>query len=317
MPSRIPCFAADTESLSPFFPLAQMRHFGFFSQAFAKELSQSAEFSFAPGDDTLEITIEGRGPSFHDAITKLAGELEVDQSHISALRKVDRFFPGTGTLLKTDFHREKEGEISIYYQTQLSLKLASSCAHLLGLPAFPSGEIAALGKLLGRKGVYMGIDLMHGGAPACAIFFPIPAGSAREILLPGLLTAMEILSCDGWQKSLIGRRHNELISSASGDLFISVLFRDMLVKAIKIDYENVPVPRAYQVLKELEIERNEIIRMVNIAGALGTRTLSYFGIKLAAGRPALPKFYFKRPYWAAGDEVELFARYLESSYFRI
>jgi hypothetical protein len=315
-PVAADAFAEDIKAIEPFFPLAGNENFQFFTRSFRESLARDAEFSFAPCGATLEITIQDKGIRFHEKIDAFMTFLTVPEEQREKYRTINDLFPGTVTLLKVDFQSGVKSSLSIYYQTQVSVKLAARISRMLGLQEFPGETLFNFGSALGRKGVFVGLDFKPEAPPSLALFYLIAPRKAREGI-PGILSCMESLGMGKHQKDILKMYHQPLTELIVGDLFISFLFTGKLHSLIKIDYDKTTMPLALKILRENDIADSELRRIAGFAQALDTAILNYFGMKYQDNSRLSFKCYFKRDYTRNGNgEMEKVARFLESTVWR-
>jgi hypothetical protein len=309
-------FPEDVRALDAFFPVSGNEHFQFFSALFEKSLARDAEFSFAPHGTSLEVTIEDKGAQFHDKIGALMDFIGIDDKEREKYRLINEIFPGTVTLLKMDFQKDVEPGLSIYYQTQVSIKMAARISRILGLGDFPGEALFNYGAALGRKGVFVGLDFKSGAPPSLALFYLISPVKAREGI-PGLLSCMESLGMSSSQRDILMKYHHPLTRFIESDLFISFLFTGRLHRLLKLDYDRTPLPVALKVLEENGIRETELQRIADVARALKSPVLNYLGMKYGDNSALTFKCYFKRDYARMGSgDMEKVARYLESTIWR-
>jgi len=311
-------FLGDMEALQPLFDIRHLPEFGHFNRLFQSTLEREVEFSFAPRKDSLELTIEGRGPDFHDMIEQWLHYIQIPPDQIQAYRAINGFFQDTGTLVKTDFQHERAPSASIYFQTQVSAKLGAKFAKTLGLPHFPGELLVTLGKYLQRKGLFIGLDFRKAWDPEMAVFYLIPPRKARTGLLEGLIEAQKLLGLNPGNHETLRRFHEPLTAHIVGDLFVSMLLGKELHRLMKIDYDKASAPLVVRIIKELGLEEEEIRRFARVAKTFDTRVLNYFGMKYGEKERPSFKFYFKRAYnTQEGDEAEKLAHFLESTIWRL
>jgi len=314
-------FIEDLERLSGYFPFREQSLFSRYCEIFGGYLSRETEFSFAPGKDSLELTIEGRGEDFHSLISGYLDAASIEGSHRNAYEMINSYYPDVGTLLKVEFHKGmKSTPVSIYYQTQISVKLAASISDRIGRTGFPAELFREVGRHLDRKGIFLGLDLnadADGSPPALAVFCLIPPRRVKAGLLPGLKSVLGLLGLGEAHQQTLGRYHPILTEYLVNDLFVSFLFRDGLCPLVKIDYDKTGLPSAVKVMREMGTPDEEVRRIVRVAQALETRILNYFGMKYGDSDSLTFKLYFKRVYKGSDcDDAERFASFLESSVWR-
>ncbi len=314
-------FGEDVEKLSKYFPVREHPLFSRYCNIFSDHLAREVEFSFAPEKEYLELTIEGRGGDFHDKIKSYLDATAMSTSHRNAYEMVNSFYPEVGAILKVEFHKGMPGTpVSIYYQTQISAKLAAGISSRIGKPCFPTELFMEMGKHLDRKGIFLGIDLDPESGetpPALAVFCLISPRKAKAGLLSGLNSVFELLSLGKSHRETLEKYHQILTEHIVNDLFVSFLYKDHLRRLVKIDYDKTGLPSAVKIMREMGTPDDEVRRIVRIAQALETRILSYFGMKYGDGGKLTFKLYFKRVYEGSeGDDVERFARFLESTVWR-
>ncbi|MHC9541470.1 MAG: hypothetical protein AB9903_18350 [Vulcanimicrobiota bacterium] len=314
-------FREDLDRLSIHFPVREHPLFSIYCDIFGEYLAHEVEFSFAPDKTYLEMTIEGRGVDFHSRIKAFLDAAAVSSSHRDAYDLVNTFYPDVGTLLKVEFQKgAASAPVSIYYQTQVSAKLAAVISSLTGSAGFPVELFAEIGKHLHRKGIFLGIDLDAEAGdtpPALAVFCLIAPRKAKTGLLTGLSSVFELLELGKTHQETLEKYHNVLIEHIVSDLFVSFLFRNRLCRLVKIDYDKTGLPGAVKIMREMGTPDEELRRVVRIAQALEARILNYFGMKYGDMETLSFKLYFKRVYKACGDDdVERFARFLESTIWR-
>lgn len=314
-------FRQDLDRLSIYFPFREHPLFSTYCDIFGEFLAREVEFSFAPDKAYLEMTIEGRGVDFHSRIRAFLDAAAVGTSHRSAYECVNTFYPDVGTIFKVEFEKGSvSAPVSIYYQTQISARLAARISSETGGSGFPVELFSEIGKQLDRKGIFLGIDLdaeAGGRPPALALFCLIAPRKAREGILSGLISVFEILDLGKTHQITLEKYHTVLTGYIVNDLFVSFLFRDRLSRLVKIDYDRIGLPAAVKIMKEMGTPGEALRRVVSIAQALDTRILSYFGMKYGDSDRLSFKLYFKRVYKdCSDDEVERFARFLESTVWR-
>lgn len=311
-------FQEDIQAIMPFFELTtDHQRLPWFIDIFNDMLSAEAEFSFGHDKQFLEITQQGQGHAFHAKIEKLMRLCDISEEDIRKYQSINQYFPHTGTLLKCDFHRSAESGISLYYQSQIALRHAARIVRTMNGLALPAEVYLEIGKLLGRKGVYGGMDFRKNSIPAFSLFYPLSPQKAR--VKDSFLHIMEMLQMSENQKNLLDKYHDELSAFLSGDLFVSFPVSGAgSPGGMKIDYELVNLPLAIKVLKETDISEEELRRFLKITRALDTTMLSYFGIKYRENGAISHKFYFKRVYFSSeSQEMDKIATFLESSIWRL
>jgi len=308
-------FQEDIKTLIPFFSLEGHKPLEFFTGTYMDTLAREAEFSFAPYKNQMEITIQDRGEKFHQKIEELFTYLHLPRESLNSYREINNLFPDTGTLLKTDFAEDMDSSVSLYYQTQVSVRLTSRIHRMLTGTGIPQQDLLAMGRLLGRKGVYIGMDFKKDSLPGLAIFYPLPPRKAK--ITENFVQAMTHLKLEERQKSLLKNHHNDLTSLIKGDLFVSFALIGNELDAMKTDYELITIPATIKILKEAAIDDEQILRLIKISRALDTPVLSYLGIRYFKNNSITFKFYFKRVYSGnQNDEMEKIAHFLESSIWR-
>lgn len=273
-----------------------------FSELFADQLNDSAEFGFSSlsGTNYPDITIEGSGEAFHSSIVTFLKKSCINSENINWYTEINKFFPNVKTLLKSNFSRDKIASISIYYQAPIEpdtlniiLKKRSSIPDI--------SRFWDCMKILERKILFIGLDLPKEGLPSIQPYLLVPP---TENISKKLGDCAEIIT---GKEYCIEKWHNILTSN--NDIFVSFSISDILKNRIKIDYEKVPITSAYKVAKDINIDKNIFVKLIEIADSFDIKTLSFLGIKLTESVKL--KYYIKRAYYAKNNENELLAKFLE------
>lgn len=313
--SVLNAFSEDIKSIAPFFH-ADEKNIDIFKDIFKDSFSE-AEFSFAPKDRKLEITIDGKGTLFHNKIPSIMKRFGYEKEIIESYSRINDFFPDTGTFLKIDFESGEPSSLSIYYQAPVTIKLAKKISTIVNIPVFPGKTITSLSRQLGIKEIFLGLDLGNDKIPGLSVFYMIPPMEAKERLCKIMPEIFRTLCFNETCINFFNKYNPLLIEFICGDLLISFQISAKKPNMIKIDYDMVAVPSAYKVLKDYGLDSDEMRKVVRIAQALETTVLNYFGIKFFDNGELSFKFYFKRSYNTSEDaDLIKFADFLESSIWR-
>ena len=77
--------------------------------------------------------------------------------------------------------------------------------------------------------------------------------------------------------------HNHLMETAKGKVFIS-LCPCNIPAGVKIDYEIIPPHYTTEIMKALDIEEKQAVRLKNAMELIEVKNLTYLGIRFSRGK---------------------------------
>ena len=296
-------FKDDIKSFFKYNPAFESQtEFNLFLEIFAKQLNDSAEFGLSSSDEVFpDITIEGCGEEFHSSICIFLQKSNIAIKNINWYKEVNKLFPNVKTLLKANFSKNKIVSVSIYYQSPIEPNTLNLILKKRDALMPDVNSLWDCMKILERKILFIGIDLPKEELPAIQPYLLVPPekGLSQKLEQCAKKITGTAYPLEKW--------HNLL--TLNNDIFVSFSIKNKLTNRIKIDYEKVPVTSAYDIAKDINIDRNIFANLVEIAENFDIKTLSFLGIKLTEDIKL--KYYIKRSYFALNDEKELLARFLE------
>jgi len=327
MPSSL---IGDIRTLAPRVPVGTGSDVFVLERSFAAILEREAELSWAPGDEGVGVTLGGEGAAFCADVVGYLCRTGLHPEHCAAVRKLWERFPETGVLLKADFSPRGLSSTSIYFQHPVSFREAGVNSKIVGSGPLPVNEVRELGKLLGRKSTFIGVEFQHGKEftvgeesthpgleatplpPLLSLYFPHLYRKVGATFLPAVMAAMARLGISGAQIKDFTAIHALLIPHLDRSVLISVAFQERFQELIKIDFDTIPLAAVAATARQLRVSADHRRRLEQLGEELETETVTYLGVKLGGKRARL-KCYFKRYYI---DEPEaLVTKLLESSHW--
>lgn len=283
-------FIEDIEFLKPYFDLNSLPSFAEFYKKLNPCIEKEVEFSFEPDFGSIGLMVRGKNEQLFPKIIEFLKNSGLEEEKINLFGKINKLFPGTGLLFKTDF--SKAGlKYSFYYQSLTSLpSLKNFIQKTTGFTSLSFEPLKKIMSVLGEKGFYPGMEFIK-KEKSCMnyIFQNLRPESIKE----KADKVMNLLSLKK-ENSIIFKKHFRILSE-NEPLYISLSSGKKLLRGLKIDFESPSEESIIKILEGENIELEKINKLKKIFSGFKVNNATYLGIKYS-NKAVKFKLYFNRRY---------------------
>ena len=256
----------------------------------------------------------GVGSDFEDKVRDYLAKWGIEEDALKIFDNIRRHFPDVPVLAKKDFYEKEELDYTFYWQHLVPVDSLLKVAGDYGVNEDIQEFFRETSLLLRSGAVFLGMEFKPPNITSFKLFYANPLRKSQSFIAPGIAALMAKMGLSADNVNHFIGFHNFLMPVASGSVFTSLGFVNEPPKAVKLDYEIIPVEHAHQMMSVLEYNEEQQKRIWKTMEILQMKRITYIGIKfLPRQRPVL-KFYFDRKYSEKNREnPEVLADFLRSS----